>query len=370
MFLIGAGFFLWMGYAFLIGFYRKGWQISAAPANYPAAPDVPLTIVIPARNEEARLPALLRALQLQDYPAAQVEVLVIDDHSTDGTASIAENAAAPVRLLRVPEDRAGKKAAIEQGVLAAGASLVLTTDADCVPGPRWLQNIAALHAARGSAFIAAPVRYHHPTGVCAVFQTLDFLTLQGITAASVATGFHSMCNGANLAYTKDAFLAVDGFAGVDHLASGDDLLLMHKIARHYPGRVHYLHHPDAIVDTDPAPGWRAFWKQRIRWASKSAHYDDRRIFGALLLVYLFNLWLLVLLVAGFYDPACWWGGAALLVLKTIVELRFLVPVARFFGQQQLLKWFPLLQPLHIAYTVLVGLMSQFGTYEWKGRRVT
>ena len=48
---------------------------------------------------------------------------------------------------------------------------------------------------------------------------------------------------------------------------------------------------------------------------------------------------------------------------------FLAPVARFFGQAHLLKWFPLLQPLHIGYTVLVGTLSQVGTYEWKGRRV-
>jgi biofilm PGA synthesis N-glycosyltransferase PgaC len=369
MFPFLAGLLLWVGYAALIGFYRRGWKRLAAPDLSSGSPRPRITVLVPARNEAGRLPQLLAALAAQDYGEENFEVLVIDDHSTDGTAAIAGSYAAPVRVHALALEMAGKKAAIAAGVEQARGSLIVTTDADCLPGSRWLSLLAATNAKQQSAFIAAPVRYRDPRGLCDIFQTLDFMTLQGITAASVTTGFHSMCNGANLAYEKTAFEAVDGFAGIDHLASGDDLLLMHKIAVRYPGRVHYLLHRDAIVDTDPAPGWRAFWKQRVRWASKSAHYDDRRIFWALLGVYGFNVFLLGLLLACFFLPSLWLSWIILIFLKTIVEIRFLLPVARFFGQQDLLKWFFLLQPLHITYTVAVGLLSQFGNYEWKGRKV-
>ncbi|TCZ72738.1 glycosyltransferase [Flaviaesturariibacter aridisoli] len=353
-------------YAALIGFYRHGWK-GVAPEELNSGTTTFFTVLVPARNEAAHLPQLLEALLAQQYPAECFEVLVLDDHSSDGTAAIAEAAGGNVRVLRLPPGVEGKKAAITQGVNAAHGPWIVTTDADCLPGPLWLRHFAA--SSERAAFVAAPVRYQHLRTLCDRFQALDFLTLQGITAASVASGFHSMCNGANLAYSKEAFLEAGGFAGIDHVASGDDLLLMHKIALRHPGKIHYRMHPDAIVDTDPAPGWRAFWKQRVRWASKSAQYDDKRIFGALLLVYAFNLWFVVTAIASFWDAARLLPLLLLLVLKTIVELRFLAPVARFFGQAHLLKWFPWMQPLHILYTVFVGALSQVGKYEWKGRKV-
>ena len=87
-----------------------------------------------------------------------------------------------------------------------------------------------------------------------------------------------MCNGANLAYERKLFYEVDGFAGIDHIASGDDMLLMHKIAKKYPGKIYYLKSVDAIVSTHPMQSWKQFFNQRIRWASKATHYDDKRIF--------------------------------------------------------------------------------------------
>ncbi len=67
---------------------------------------------------------------------------------------------------------------------------------------------------------------------------MDFMVLQGITGASVYKKIHSMCNGANLAYERKLFYEVDGFTGIDHIASGDDMLLMHKIAKNI--RIRYI----------------------------------------------------------------------------------------------------------------------------------
>ncbi|MBD0352763.1 MAG: hypothetical protein ICV65_16580, partial [Flavisolibacter sp.] len=111
-----------------------------------------------------------------------------------------------------------------------------------------------------------------------------------------------------------------------------------------------------------------FIKQRIRWASKTTHYQDKRIFWTLLLVYLVNLYFFVLLIASiwkvYYLPAAF----LYLVLKTVVELPFVYAVSKFFGQQRLIAYFPFFQPVHILYTVAIGFISQFGKYEWKGRR--
>jgi cellulose synthase/poly-beta-1,6-N-acetylglucosamine synthase-like glycosyltransferase len=178
-----------------------------------------------------------------------------------------------------------------------------------------------------------------------------------------------MCNGANLAYEKKAFSEINGFEGIDTIASGDDMLLMYKIWGKFPDRVHYLKSKQAIVRTQPAKTWKDFFNQRIRWASKARHYNDKRIFWVLLLVYLFNLSFLVLLVAGCWLPVLWIYLAVFWIAKTLVEFPFVYSVAKFFGQQSLLKYFFFFQPLHIAYTIIAGLLGQFGNYEWKGRRV-
>ncbi len=67
-----------------------------------------------------------------------------------------------------------------------------------------------------------------------------------------------MCNGANLAYKREVFYEVDGFKGIDNIASGDDMLLMHKIWKRYPNQIGYLKAKEAIVETEAAPTWKAF----------------------------------------------------------------------------------------------------------------
>jgi cellulose synthase/poly-beta-1,6-N-acetylglucosamine synthase-like glycosyltransferase len=197
---------------------------------------------------------------------------------------------------------------------------------------------------------------------------LDFITLQGITAAGVSANMHSMCNGANLAYLRSAFFEVNGFKGIDKLASGDDMLLMYKIWKKYPQRVHYLKTKEAIIETEPVYSWKDFFLQRIRWSSKATYYKDWRITLVLFFVYLFNFLFLVLLVAAFWNKYYWQVIVFYLLGKTLIELPFVYSVARFYKQERLIIFFPFLQPLHIFYTIVIGLVSQFGTYEWKGRR--
>ena len=363
---------LWLaGYGFLIGYYYYHWKKLPVfqPPNEPAHTFI--SVVVAARNEEKTLPHLLQALQQQTYPSELFEVIVVDDFSTDGTRGVVPTLSKPhIKVLQPAADplHSSKKKAIEAGVKAAAGGLIVITDADCLPQKEWLSIMAQFYQQKGAAFMAAPVRFTHNGSLLQLFQAVDFLTLQGITGASVAAGFHSMCNGANLAYTKQAFTDVNGFAGIDQIASGDDMLLMHKIKKQYPQKVHYLKHPQAIVTTPPMPTWKQFVMQRRRWASKTAHYDDKAVLLVLLFVYGFNCWFLVLLVAAFFQPLHWITLLVYGVLKTLVEWRFVQSVANFYGEQALMRYFPLLQPLHMLYTISVGFISQLGSYEWKGRR--
>ena len=361
---------LFLFYALLIIYYWQSWKaIPEFKASLPAT-DITISVIIPARNEETNIRQLLEALQQQTYPAALTQIIVVDDHSTDQTADIIRQFPS-VKLVQLKEDNLNsyKKKAIETGIAAATGELIVTTDADCIPGPEWLSSLAAFKQENSSVFIAAPVVFVNNNSILQIFQALDFLVLQGITAASVYKNVHSMCNGANLAYEKKAFYEVNGFSGIDTIASGDDMLLMHKIWKQYPGKVHYLKSRAAVVSTQPMKTWKTFFNQRIRWASKAKNYNDKRIVAVLLLVYLFNLSFPTMAIAGFWCWHYWLYLAGLWIAKTMIEFPFVTAVARFYKKQSLMKYFFLFQPLHILYTISSGLFGQFGKYDWKGRKV-
>lgn len=378
-------------YFILILYYRQSWL---AIPDYKftlrsfseGGPKTKITVIIPARNEERNMAACLDSVCNQSYPKDLYEVLVVDDHSTDNTAAIVKQyEPQSVKLISLKDFVHGeelnsyKKKAIELAIRQSSGELIVTTDADCVVPQNWLQTMAAFYEQWQPEFIAAPVSVNCSNRFIEIFQALDFMTLQGITGASVHKKIHSMCNGANLAYTKKAFEAVGGFSGIDTIASGDDMLLMHKIYSRYPDQVMFLRSKEVIVQTKPVRSVREFFNQRIRWASKANKYDDKRIFWVLLLVYLVNVLLLLLpVVAAFVNlqlPIGNWQltigtfWISLLVLKTIVELFFLYPVAKFFNKQNLLWLFPLMQPFHIIYTVIAGGLGAFGRYTWKERSV-
>ena len=370
-------FLFFLPYTALLIYYRQSWlSIPTFKPEVNAPPATKISIIIPARNEEENIAACLDSIIHQNYPAHLFEVLVVDDHSTDHTNKIVSSYLHKNVKLICLKDFIGpneinsyKKKAIEIAIQQSTGELIVTTDADCIASYKWLSTIEAFYEARNPEFIVMPVAINSSSRFIEIFQALDFMTLQGITGASVYKKFHSMCNGANLAYTKKAFIAVDGFKGIDNIASGDDMLLLHKIYTSYLNGIAYLKSTEAIIQTQPVHSVGQFFNQRIRWASKADKYDDKRIFVVLLLVYFFNVWILLVGIGAFFFPIAS-HLFILLIVKTIVELLFLFPVASFFNQLKLLRWFPIAQPFHVLYTVIAGWLGKFGSYQWKERKVS
>src|SRR5207245_2199103 len=122
-----------------------------------------------------------------------------------------------------------KKKAIETGIQNSSGELIICTDADCSMGPDWIRVLVHAYLKQNFQFVAAPVKINSNNSWLSVFQTLDFISLQGVTGAAVNKRMYPMCNGANLGYTRAAYEAVNGFQKIDEIASGDDMLLMKKI---------------------------------------------------------------------------------------------------------------------------------------------
>ncbi len=386
MTILSISLFLLIPYIALIVYYRQGWVSLKSYDQQHTSPKKSTTfisVIIAARNEEKNIGACIETILNQTYPAHLFEIIIVDDHSLDATVDIVKSFTAPnIRLIKLAETKVGqkvnsyKKKAIETAISISQGDLIITTDADCILKPGWLENMALFYEEQKVVFVAAPVVYIDPSPkdsmfkkFLKIFQSLDFIMLQGITGASVHRKIHSMCNGANLAYEKKRFYEVEGFKGIDGIASGDDMLLMHKIQEKYPERIGYLKSTNVIVQTQPAETIKEFMNQRIRWASKADKYSDPKITAVLVLVYLFNAWIFFMAVYSFFSKSAFHLLLLLIISKTIVEIFFILPIALFFNKQKLLWWFAPAQPFHIIYTLIAGWLGKFGNYSWKGRTV-
>ena len=365
-------------YALLMVLYKIGWgkqPFFFMEDSY--TPATKISVIIPARNEEENIESCLNSILAQNYPHHLLQVIVVDDHSTDNTAAIIKSFSIQgVQYVSLAEHLqqnenivAYKKLALATGIAASNGDLVVTTDADCTAGKDWLKNIAAIYERQQPVMVVAPVSFTNDNSIVQLFQSLDFMSMQGITAATLQLKLGNMCNGANLAFSKTAYEAVGRYKGIDHIASGDDYLLMTKLAARYPGRITYLKSVDAIVDTPPQPDWKGFLQQRIRWASKSGKYGDHKLTVVLMLVYLFNFLFFPLLIFVLFNTSYVLHFVGILAVKILFEIIYLRPVSSFFNKKRQLWVFPFLQPLHIAYIITAGLMGFAGVYQWKGRSV-
>lgn len=340
-------------------------------------PSTKITVIIPVRNEAENILACLNSILKQNYPSHLLEAIVVDDHSTDETLQILRSLKDPcLRILELSnfidasKTRAFKKQAIQIAIDQSEGDLILTTDGDCIVPANWLQRMVHFYESNKLKFVAAPVNFYEEKNLLENFQSLDFTGMMGVTGAGIEGRFMNMCNGANLAYDKKVFYEVGGFTGINHLASGDDMLLMQKIARKYPDKIGYLKNVEATVKTKAQDSWNAFFNQRLRWASKSSDYKEWKVTAMLGLVWAF-CWSIVISFFGilFFGKWMLWLFLIQFGIKTILDFIFLGEMTRFFNRSDLMKYFFQSQVLHILYIVIVGTASIFiKKYNWKGRK--
>ncbi|KGE14039.1 glycosyltransferase [Sphingobacterium deserti] len=363
-------------YTMLVLYMRRGWFRNAWVPSKPMTVQIrsKVSVLIAARNEEANIVRTLDCIVNQAFPKDKLEIIVVDDHSTDSTASIvASYASRGVKLIQLNEGdklNSYKKLAISRAIAEASGDIIVTTDADCRMGIDWLSTVIGYFEKTDAMMLSSPVVYSEEKSYFERLQTLEFLYLIGLGAAGIGNGHPTTCNGANLAYRRDAFYAMGGFNGIDNVASGDDELLLHKVAEQHADRVWFCKSHSAIVYTDAKPNLASFISQRRRWASKSTKYKDKRVVALGVAIWLFNLALLggaIHFLADLPNVHTLFLGA--IALKLFGEFIFIAPLCRFAKRSKLLWNLPLLSFIHAVYLVYIGIAGNIGKYQWKGRKV-
>jgi len=366
---------------FIFGFYfllilvlLYGWEKAMMANNEQAEKkiDKKITVVIPFRNEEVNLENIIDDLVDQSYPASSYEVIFVNDHSTDRSHEIVASKIAThsnFRLLRLPAEVEGKKRAITFGISESNCELIATTDADCRLESGWIASINDQFQRDRIKMVFGGVKISENDSFFSKLQALEFSSLIGSGASTLTLGYPSMCNGANLAFQRSAFIEVGGYEGNFNIPSGDDEFLMRKINVRFPRSIGFMNSPESVVSTKPQKSFKTFLYQRLRWAGKWKHNSS--LYTKLLAIYIFIFQLSIIYVIGLTLSNKLDLKTAFVLLggKIVIEFIFLSKVSFFLRAPWRTFYFLQLQFIYPFYVVVIAIASNFISPFWKGRKI-
>ncbi|WP_296311060.1 glycosyltransferase family 2 protein [Winogradskyella sp. UBA3174] len=367
-------------YFILIGSLTYGFDKVESFKLQDLKPFTKFSIIIPFRNEADNLPELLKSISNLNYPKSHFEIILVNDASEDQSVAVIEKIMATKSFkkdfsrsdnIQITHNNritnSPKKDAITSAVSLSKFNWIVTTDADCKLPKYWLDAIDECIQVKQPNCIVAPVKYKGENSFFNRFQILDFLSLQGATIGGFGIKKPFMCNGANLAYKKSAFIALNGFDGNTDIASGDDLFLLEKLIKQDAKSIQYLKSNKAIVNTKPAENLKALIEQRLRWASKTSSYNNRFAKLVGITVLLANFVCLAFIPFAIFGLVSFKTIISLLVIKLGIDFLLLFKASRFFKQETLLLSYLFSSFIYPIFSIYIAVLSFYKPFNWKGR---
>lgn len=355
-----------------------GWKKQKSvfvPENF--IPNTKVSVIIAARNEENSIKASAESILLQNYPNSLLELIVVDDQSEDQTPEILEEIKDPrLKIMRLgvyrrTTIRGSKKKAIAYGVNHANGDLIITTDADCLTNPNWIKSIVYHFEHHPQNVILGPVITKPQNSYLGKFQEFDFMLNSIIQASASSLNLFYLGSGANLAYSKKQFIELDPYSDNQHVASGDDVYLIHKFSKSLPKSIHFLKSTDSIVITSIETGFKNFWSQRLRWAGKLKLAGPSPILFFASLVWLSKLFILVVpFLFILFFPSGIYLAILSIIIHLIVDFLFVYEACKFYNRKKLLWLFLPMEFTYIFYMLSLGMVSWLPVkLSWKDRKI-
>ncbi|MDR1505558.1 MAG: glycosyltransferase [Treponema sp.] len=330
-------------------------------ADSPGGGSVLVSVVVPFRNEQRRMGALLAALSAQDYP--EREFIFINDRSGDGTGKMLEAFAkkeARVSIITLKENPGPnhKQFALGQGIQAARGELILFTDGDCEFGPGWIRAMKTrMEDSRTGAAIGPVFKKPGGPGFFFLYQCFDHAVRYLYLAASTGLGAAGGGFGNNLIVKRETLDAIGGYESVPPSPT-EDAALVSRI-REVTGRgIRSICGTDAAVTTAPEPGWQAFVDQTLRWNNGGLFSPDittRCSFTFLVIT--ISMGMLALPVVPFL-PRLWPLPAAVLLSMSANTIATLLLFGAFLpkaGAAYIIQ--TIFTPLYFTFLTILGLLG-------------
>jgi len=226
------------------------------------------TVIVSARNEEENIYDCLVSLDKLEYPEGKLEIIIVDDHSTDATREITENFIRGKERFKLitPEKQIGevrgKANAIANAIEHAKGEIILTTDADCIVSPTWAKTLASYYT-KDVAMVSG-FTTQTSDGFFEAMQAVDSVYLLGVAGGIMNLGHPVSCIGNNMSYRKSVYEEVGGYASIPFSVTEDFMLLM-AIRKLKKYKIIYPLDANALVVSKACKDVKTLYRQRKRW---------------------------------------------------------------------------------------------------------
>jgi cellulose synthase/poly-beta-1,6-N-acetylglucosamine synthase-like glycosyltransferase len=352
-------------YLMKILLFYTGSRRASRPSVHTARPSV--SVILAARNEEEIIGPCLAGLASLRY-AGSLEILLVNDQSTDDTGAIMEQWSRVDARMRVVttegriHDLKGKANAIAQAIETSEGEIILTTDADCVVSPDWVEKTIAQYD--DSTGCVCGFTLIETDGWFSGMQSLDWAYLLTVASAGVGWNHALSAVGNNMSYRRAVYNEVGGYQGVGFSVTEDFALLM-AIAYGTKWKVRYAAEASTLVWSKPCPNLRELYRQKKRWGTGGL---DSPIIGFTVMSVGFIMNIAVLFLPFLGLPA--WAWLIGLAGKFIGDAFLLSwPLSRF-SRLDLFKYFLHFELYYIIYvTALPFVVLLGGKVVWKDRKL-
>ncbi|NQU68059.1 MAG: glycosyltransferase [Candidatus Marinimicrobia bacterium] len=332
-----------------------------------------VSVIVAVRNEEKGLGSLLASLCQQSYPQSNYELIIVNDRSTDGTVDVVNafrEKSKIIHLLHItetPEGWAPKKWALNCAIKESNGELLLFTDGDCVPSETWIAAMIEEFSDKSVGFVSAPAPLSNKKGFIDDLFLLDSLAQDGFSAGGISHGIALSCTGRNMGIRRSVFDEVNGYEGIYGFISGDDDLLLQKVASLTSSKISFRLKSDAVIFSPPPDKISTFIHQRLRFASKGLSYYQldttpgmKMILPLLYITNIIALFSMLHVIGG--------GGISALLpwgLKSIIDGVYSYRIFRLLEIRWRIEAFFILSVLHPIYVTIFGSLGPFVNIQWK-----
>jgi 1,2-diacylglycerol 3-beta-glucosyltransferase len=349
-----------------IVFFRTGAARASREVRSDTLPSV--SIILAARNEKENIGACLESLSRLDYPADRIEILAVDDQSTDSTRAIMESMKAAIPALRIIETEGtigrlhGKANAVAQAIAGSTGEIIMTTDADCAVPAAWVRETVAQYSSDTGCVCGFTLL--NARSIFTGMQSVDWAYMLSIASAGVGWGFPLSAVGNNMSFRRAAYDEVGGYEGIGFSVT-EDFALFKAISETSKWKFRYAVEPATLVWSEPCPTVRELFRQKKRWGRGGM---DIRPLGFLIMSVGFLM--SVSIIALPWLGLSWWCWMSGLIGKTMGDAILLQYTLRRLRQTGLFRYLPWFELFYIIYvTLLPFVILLTGRVVWKERKL-